>query len=118
MDAFQAGATVTSLLDKADAELSNLYDSVRGFCESLGDDVQVKTLKNYFAFRRLKNFACIEVHPTSGNLLAYVKVDPDFRSAAGGGGLLATSERSVILAPEIWRFGSAVMKTSKQRNRC
>lgn len=70
-------ATVTSLLEKADPNLTQLFGSLRAFCESLGDDVQVKTLKNYFAFRRLKNFACVEVHPTSNNLSAYVKVDPD-----------------------------------------
>ncbi len=70
-------ATVTSLLEKANPDLVLLYEALRDFCEALGDDVQVKTLKNYFAFRRLKNFACVEVHPTSGNLLAYVKVDPE-----------------------------------------
>lgn len=43
---------------------------------ALGDDVQVKQLKYYVAFRRLKNFACVEVHPQSGQILVYVKVDP------------------------------------------
>ena len=28
------------------------------------------------AFRRLKNFACVEIHPQNGQILAYVKVDP------------------------------------------
>lgn len=69
-------ATVTSLLAKADTELADLYEALRLYCEALGDDVQVKTLKNYFAFRRLKNFACVEVHPNSGDLLVYAKVDP------------------------------------------
>lgn len=36
-----------------------------------------KTLKFYFAFRRLKNFACVEVHPQTNTLLVYVKVSPD-----------------------------------------
>jgi predicted transport protein len=35
----------------------------------------VKTLKHYFAFRRIKNFACVEIF--SGKVVAYVKVDPD-----------------------------------------
>lgn len=39
--------------------------------------VTKKTLKNYFAFRRLKNCACVEVHPQSNNLLVYLKVDAD-----------------------------------------
>jgi predicted transport protein len=30
----------------------------------------------YFAYRRIKNFACVEVHPQSGQLLLYLKVDP------------------------------------------
>ncbi|MBW8173353.1 hypothetical protein K0651_09875 [Ornithinimicrobium sp. Arc0846-15] len=43
----------------------------------LGDDVSVIVNKNYFAYRRLKNFACVEVHPQSRALLIYLKVDPD-----------------------------------------
>ena len=35
-----------------------------------------KALKFYFAFRRLKNFACVEVHPQTKMLLIYLKVDP------------------------------------------
>ena len=53
------------------------YETLEDYALSLGDDVTKKELKNYFAFRRLKNFACIEVHPGGGHLLVYVKVDPD-----------------------------------------
>jgi hypothetical protein len=35
------------------------------YLPALGDDVTKKTLKFYFAFRRIKNFACVEVHPPS-----------------------------------------------------
>ena len=38
--------------------------------------MQERTLKNYFAFTRLKNFACIEIKPTARKLLVYLKVDP------------------------------------------
>lgn len=34
------------------------------------------TPKYYFAFRRLKNFACVEVHPQTKALLVYLKLDP------------------------------------------
>ena len=44
---------------------------------SLGDEVTKKTLKFYFAYRRLKNFACVEVHPQTQTLLVYLKMDPD-----------------------------------------
>ena len=43
---------------------------------ALGDDVQLKTLKYYFAFQRIKNFACIEVHPQTKHIIMNLKVDP------------------------------------------
>lgn len=43
---------------------------------ALGDDVQINTLKYYFAFKRIKNFACVELRTGQDNLVAYVKVDP------------------------------------------
>jgi predicted transport protein len=33
--------------------------------------------KTYFAYRRITNIACVEVHPQSRQLLVYLKVDPD-----------------------------------------
>lgn len=70
-------ATVSDLLAKASDELKDLYDSLTVFMTELGDDVQTKTLKNYFAFRRIRNFACVEVHPAAGKLTVFVKMDPD-----------------------------------------
>ncbi len=69
--------TVTEYLDKADRNLRDLYEALKAFLINLGDDVQVKTLKYYIAYKRLRNFACVEVHPQSGKLLVFVKVDPD-----------------------------------------
>ena len=60
----------------ADDELRQLFESVRAFLLALGDDVQEKHTKFYVAFRRLKNFACVEVHPQTKTVLVYVKVDP------------------------------------------
>lgn len=68
--------TVTEYLEQASTELRDLHAAIDAYCEALGDDVTKKTLKNYFAFRRLKNFACVEVHPQTQNLLVYLKVDP------------------------------------------
>jgi predicted transport protein len=51
------------------------YESFEAFCLALGDDVQVVELKLYFAFKRIKNFVCVEVH--SKELLAFLKVNPD-----------------------------------------
>ncbi|TWH03141.1 putative transport protein [Nocardioides sp. J9] len=69
--------TVTEYLAQSPAELQDLYAELDAYCEGLGDDVTKKALKFYFAFRRLKNFACVEVHPQTRTLLVYLKVDPD-----------------------------------------
>jgi predicted transport protein len=50
----------------------------------LGDDIQENTLKNYIAFRRIKNFACVEVHPQIGRITVFTKVDPDSISIESG----------------------------------
>jgi predicted transport protein len=68
--------TVTESLADADPTLTDLFESTRSFLLALGDDVQERTLKNYFAFTRLKNFACVEIKPTARKLLVYLKVDP------------------------------------------
>jgi len=64
------------LLPVCSADLKDLWESLRAFLLALGDDVQEKQLKYYVAFRRIKNFACVEVHPQTGELLIYAKVDP------------------------------------------
>lgn len=69
--------TVSALLHAAPNDLQILYDELDKHLTGLGDDVSVIVNKNYFAYRRLKNFACVEVHPQSRALLIYLKVDPD-----------------------------------------
>lgn len=69
--------TISQVLAELDGELRDVYEAVRAYLLALGDDVQEKTLKFYVAFKRLKNFACIEVHPTKSSLTVFVKVDPD-----------------------------------------
>jgi predicted transport protein len=68
--------TIVEYLADADPTITDLFDSTRAFLRALGDDVQERTLKNYFAFTRLKNFACIEIKPTARKMLVYLKVDP------------------------------------------
>ena len=69
--------TVSEFYEQADAELKDRYESLRAFMMALGDDVQLSTMKFYFAFKRIKNFACVEIHPQTRKLLVYVKVNPD-----------------------------------------
>lgn len=69
--------TVSEYLESANQELTDLYHSLRDYMINLGDDVQEKTLKYYIAYKRIKNFACVEVPPQSNKLYVFVKVDPD-----------------------------------------
>lgn len=82
--AASSSKTVTEYLSQASEDLQDLYGELDAYCEGLGDDVTKKTLKNYFAYRRLKNFACVEVHPQTKTLLVYLKVDPDSVDLEGG----------------------------------
>lgn len=68
--------TVSDYLAKAPANLTALYEALDAFLLALGDDVTMKTLRYYLAYRRIKNFACVEVHGQSGELLVFLKVDP------------------------------------------
>lgn len=65
--------SVTEYLDQSDTELKDRFDALKSMILEFGDDVEFKTLKLYFAFRRLKNFACVEVHPQTRKLLVFVK---------------------------------------------
>jgi predicted transport protein len=63
-------------LSQADSTLRDIYEAVWQTLSSLGDDVQVKEVKNYVAFKRIKNFACLEVYPQAKVVIVYLKVDP------------------------------------------
>ena len=69
--------TVTQVLEEANLDLRDRYESLKAFLLALGDDVQINTLKYYLAFKRIKNFACVEFRTQQNNILVYVKVDPD-----------------------------------------
>ena len=76
--------TVSDYLAQADEDMKDLFEMVRVFLSGLGDDVQMRVLKSYYAFKRIKNFACVELHPQSRNLHLFVKVNPDFADLEPG----------------------------------
>ena len=60
--------------------LRDRFEALTAFLLALGDDVQMKGLKSYFAFKRLRNFACVVVHPVypeGGAVVVCANVDPD-----------------------------------------
>ena len=63
------GGDVAPKPGKKATEMRDLYNALRDHLVALGDDVQEKKLKYYVAFKRLKNFACVEVHPNKGTVL-------------------------------------------------
>jgi len=69
--------TVSEYLADASPALANLHADVESYLLGLADDVTKKVTRLYLAYRRIKNFACIEVRPTLGQLKIFLKVDPD-----------------------------------------
>lgn len=63
-------------LSQASSELRDIYDAVQQFLLGLGDDVQLKELKLYTAFKRIKNFVCMEIYPQARTVNIYLKLDP------------------------------------------
>jgi len=70
------GKTAGESLATAAPALQDLYARTKEMLISFGDDVQFQEKKLYFAFRRIKNFACIEVQPRNEFVIVYAK-SPD-----------------------------------------
>jgi predicted transport protein len=68
--------TIGTVLTELDAGMVDRFEALRAFLLALGDDVQETTLRFYIAFKRIKNFACVEFRPTTGKILVFVKVNP------------------------------------------
>lgn len=69
--------TISEVLSSLDGPLLDLYEALRDHILALGDDIQEKKLKYYVAFKKLRNFACVEVRTNKSTVLVYLKVDPD-----------------------------------------
>ncbi len=67
--------TFEEQLTTTDPMLRDLYASIRDFIISLGDDLTENQLKLYVAFKKMKNFVCIEVR--SKSIMLYLRVHPD-----------------------------------------
>ncbi len=64
-------------VEHAPQDLRDLYDALRDFLLALGDDVQEVPLTSYIGFRRIKNFAAVNVQPRPHLVMVAVNVDPD-----------------------------------------
>jgi len=68
--------TVYEYLNSCDSDLQDRYESLKAFAEALGDDVQVKVLKYYIAFKTINNFMCVEFAPQKKEIRVFLKIDP------------------------------------------
>lgn len=68
--------TIGTVMQELDPGMQDRFEALRAFMMALGDDVQETTLRFYIAYKRIKNFACVEFRPTTGKILMFVKVDP------------------------------------------
>lgn len=68
--------TVNEYLTSCNQEMQDRYESLKAFAEALGDDVQVKVLRYYIAFKRINNFMCVEFAPHTNEIRVFLKIDP------------------------------------------
>jgi predicted transport protein len=76
--------TISAVLSELDQDMLDRFEGLRAFLLALGDDVQETMLKFYIAFKRIKNFACVEFRPNQGRILIFAKVDPTEVSLEAG----------------------------------
>lgn len=67
---------VSAVIEELDAGMVDRFEALRAFAMALGDDVQETTLRFYIAFKRIKNFLCVEFRPNTNRILLFAKVDP------------------------------------------
>jgi predicted transport protein len=65
-----AGATAVA----ETGALNDVWESLKTFLLALGDDVHMKELEHYVAFRRLRNFVCVTKH--NSYLQIWTRLDP------------------------------------------
>ena len=69
----QKDKTFAEQYKNAKPEIKTLYDDLRNYVLSLGDDISENSLKLYTAFKKIKNFVCAEVF--NNRLLLHLRLD-------------------------------------------
>lgn len=65
--------TISEYLEGAPEDMKALYQTVEDLLLSIGEDVDKNVLKFYVTFKRIKNFACVEVSNKSKCVLVFLK---------------------------------------------
>lgn len=97
--------TIDTVLQTLSPEMTDRFKALQAHVMTLGDDVQETTLRFYIAFKRIKNFACVEFRPMAGKILVFVKADPagipleaGFTRDVSGIGHYGTGDLEIILS--------------------
>lgn len=61
--------------ETASDKMKDLYDDIRNYILSLGDDITETKLKLYTAFKKMKNIVCVEI--SSSKITLYLKLPVD-----------------------------------------
>ena len=73
----ESANTATNNLYRCSSEIQDYMRELRvRTLPGLGEDVQMKTLKHYFAFKRLQNFVCVVPDHSKNLLRLYLNLDP------------------------------------------
>ena len=67
--------TVSTRLVQCSKELQDRYENLKNFILSIDDDIQLKVLEKYFAFRKIKNFATMKFQPATNTIVVFVNAD-------------------------------------------
>jgi predicted transport protein len=67
---------ISAVFGELESDMVDRFETLRAFLKALGDDVQETMLRKYVAFKRIKNFACVEFRTNLAKILVYVKVNP------------------------------------------
>lgn len=64
-----------AMLDGASQEIRDLFESLRAFLSALGNDVQMKPVRRYIAFKRIRNFAVVAISPKKNRIQIWTGVN-------------------------------------------
>jgi predicted transport protein len=63
-------------LERSPEAVKDRYESLKSFLSAFGDDVQINVLQNYFAFKRIRNFACVAIQPQNQKIVVWANILP------------------------------------------
>lgn len=70
-------SNIKAKIDAAPKELRSIYEELASRLKSQGIDVTVHAQKHYMAFRRNRNFACVQIYNQKKIVRVFLNLDPD-----------------------------------------